>query len=492
MKLLMLGIDGGDKRIIDAMPMPFLQELLANTWHKPVQEDLFARGWAKILCGQSGSQTGAFYAKPEQLPRGCGATASWKSTDYERGGAVPLWQALNDEGLSVGFMNVPTTYPAPKVNGFFVAGAGGGIGDGVMPPNTVYPDSVADVLRSHDYIFDTRFKASGIRDRASFLARLTSMTEKRISAYLELQTVHHADVGFVAFMGPTRLQYLAMKEIERMISCVASNESYPDDLKDIGYFYAQFDDQLRRLVEGVEPDGVLVVSDHGQAPHRFDVDVGALLAKNELLCYRPAAVATLQVRARHAIKAVLPSSLGGKLAKKRSLRKLSGAQSNIDFSTSFAFGLRNVPGVYLNDERFAGVVGREQRPAILEQIVKAINQSEEALQHNIHAYQRHSESSTDPDVEPLLPDVWLDLPEGYLVDYGVGNSEGKLVDLVGRNVAYTMPLDLSTVTRDQWTGMKGRSALLAGSAGCPELPDNIDNGDLTAAYYLAIKLALKS
>ena len=37
---------------------------------------------------------------------------------------MPLWDAQNANGHSVGVMNVPTTNIAPKVNSFFVSGGG--------------------------------------------------------------------------------------------------------------------------------------------------------------------------------------------------------------------------------------------------------------------------------------------------------------------------------------------------------------------------------
>lgn len=54
MKMLVIGIDGGDKRIIDAMDMPFLQSLLSERVCLKVEEDLWSRGWAEILSGVHG------------------------------------------------------------------------------------------------------------------------------------------------------------------------------------------------------------------------------------------------------------------------------------------------------------------------------------------------------------------------------------------------------------------------------------------------------
>ena len=64
MKLLVIGIDGGTRKIIDDMPMPFTQGLFARSASRDLDEDLISRGWAAILTGEHASTNKAFYLMP--------------------------------------------------------------------------------------------------------------------------------------------------------------------------------------------------------------------------------------------------------------------------------------------------------------------------------------------------------------------------------------------------------------------------------------------
>ena len=51
MELLIIGIDGGDERIIRGMDMPFLQSLIEKSHSRKLTEDIYSRGWAEIMTG---------------------------------------------------------------------------------------------------------------------------------------------------------------------------------------------------------------------------------------------------------------------------------------------------------------------------------------------------------------------------------------------------------------------------------------------------------
>ena len=119
MKILTIGLDGGEKRIFQSMPMPNLHKILEQNVCLNVVEDLWSRGWAEILSGVHGRESGAFYAKP-RLDGTHETTAMFNVSDYLLNSELqPLWSDLSDKGYIVGFMNLPTTIPAQKVNGFF-------------------------------------------------------------------------------------------------------------------------------------------------------------------------------------------------------------------------------------------------------------------------------------------------------------------------------------------------------------------------------------
>jgi hypothetical protein len=59
MRLLVIGLDGVDSRLINAFDMPFAQNLINERIEIPIKEDLWSRGWVKILSGLAGTKTGS-------------------------------------------------------------------------------------------------------------------------------------------------------------------------------------------------------------------------------------------------------------------------------------------------------------------------------------------------------------------------------------------------------------------------------------------------
>ena len=87
MKTLIIGIDGGDQTVFEAFGMPRLGSLLQEGVSLKLTEDLWSRGWAKILTGKPGAETGAFYEQPE---------TGRKSPVLRRSLVRPIWRGTPD------------------------------------------------------------------------------------------------------------------------------------------------------------------------------------------------------------------------------------------------------------------------------------------------------------------------------------------------------------------------------------------------------------
>ena len=276
MELLILGIDAGDERIISAMNMPHLKSIMQQCNSYETCEDLSSRGWAEMLSGKNGRDTGAFYAKPKlDGTREC--TLNFDTHDYENNtDLLPLWKLINDSGKTVGFMNIPTTKYAPNVEGFFVSGAGGGLAgvDGI-PEEFCYPKEVASYLNEMGYVIDTRLMSSKIKNMDEWIDRLKLTMQKRTECYIGLQEKYVADIGFIAYIATCRMQYLAMSEIENIIENdgVAQNV-LQEKIKDLFTF---FDDLIGELINRIKPQKIMIVSDHAQSRYLYDVNVNYFL-----------------------------------------------------------------------------------------------------------------------------------------------------------------------------------------------------------------------
>ncbi|MFA5530972.1 MAG: hypothetical protein WDA11_09950, partial [Thiohalomonadaceae bacterium] len=92
MRLLVVGIDGADAENIRHLPMPFMHQLLNTSAQPLLTEDLWSRGWAEIISGAHGRETGAFYHRPKQFGT-YAFTQTYRRDDFQYSRAAkPLWQ----------------------------------------------------------------------------------------------------------------------------------------------------------------------------------------------------------------------------------------------------------------------------------------------------------------------------------------------------------------------------------------------------------------
>ena len=158
MKTLVIGMDGASIETFKRGWTPYIATLIEKGYQLDLMEDLLSRGWVEIFTGKHAIETGALYDIP-LLNKSLDWTTKF-NIEKIPGWAKevkPIWQVLNERGYKVGIMNIPTTFPAPKVDGFFVSGGGGGAK--VVQEATedlCYPKDIANYLKGIGYIVDER------------------------------------------------------------------------------------------------------------------------------------------------------------------------------------------------------------------------------------------------------------------------------------------------------------------------------------------------
>ncbi len=477
MKILTIGIDGGDERIIRAMPMPNLHKILDQNVCLDIEEDLWSRGWVEILSGFHGCESGAFYVKP-LLDNTYTTTQKFSIADYAANSKIsPLWKKLSEDGHKVGFMNVPSMFPAPEVNGFVVSGGGAGAstsGVADIPPEACFPIIVKEQLEHGDYIIDIRFVASGLRDVDVFFMKLIAMTEKRTKAFAALCKQDQTSFGFVAFMAPCRIQSLAMSEIEELIK----NRCSPTNLfqEKIIDFYKKFDECIGDLISELNPKHVMVVSDHGQSPRLYTINLNPWLQKQGFQ-YPLSQSANGFKRLAKSLAAFLPKGI--KQCIRSSAPKISGKLTGLsaDWKNTKAFSVNYVPGIYINDnQRFSGIIhSEEERQKLIENIIVRFNQDPENQRYGLTARPYRIEYKGS-NYESLLPDIWIDHTDAYFFD-----QHGKFIE---KNMNYGPITNLANVDHDMYTGIKGRRPLLCVDTALADLVKTEDIRNMTLAYRL--------
>jgi len=454
MKLLVIGIDGGDRRIIEAMDMPCLQQLLSELSPLDIHEDLWSRGWSEITTGMHGTQTGAFYDKPV-LDGGTGFTQKYSVNDYEKvPGCKPIWSALAEKGQKMGFLNLPTSIPAPDVPGFFISGPGAGFSPASrIPTQACSPKALYNKLIEENIIWEQRYHVSGIQSIDLFIERCCNAVQSR-ARLLECLSVSEAvDIDLIFHKEFTIMTNLFMYEVEQMVN--ASGLPSTPLQKRIAEFFRVFDDTVQYLVNRLDPEDIMVVSDHSARPYKHSLNLNQFL-KN----------LNFQKTQNKSIKTSLKAyAFDGKrkakaaLASHPILRLLQDTDpfhggwlhdDAIDFSKTVAFTSRYVPGIYINDQRFRGPVSNPDRNVLIREIIDAFNCSSEAKSFSMKARSYREEYKSEYAYNSL-PDIWIDLPDGIFPE-----AKGCFIQ---KNPYWARFESFRHVPKDVIGGMKGRDAL---------------------------------
>ena len=469
MKQLIVGIDGGDESIVTRMPMPFLNGLIENGTTRQFTEDLLSRGWVEILCGKYARETKAFYMVPQ-----CDGTPAIRfkyslSELLANEEVTPIWR-IPPAGSSVGMMNVPTTFPAQEVDGFFVSGAGGGVNkvDGI-PAELCHPKSIVDFLSELGYKIDIRFGTAGIKDIDELFSRLCDMMERRAEAYVQLTEKHQQDFAFVTFRAPTVTQYLAMVELRRYFDQLdgKSVESHAAAKKwDSGFekLYGVLDSCIEKVVEASGADHWIVTSDHGAVPYRYRVSTNQFLEDYGYLNRATRVVDTIKSAAKTVLRG-----------------PPFGVWKDIDFETATAFGHWYLSGIFVNEERrFGGPVKENQVDEVVSKLCDDFNSTAESKQHEMKA-KPYRCLYPDAKFYDRLPDIKIHCSDEYFVS----SDPGKFVR---PNPDYAPLTKIDHVKGGMHSGQKGRHPLFCCDNETAKLIKEDDALDLTLVYKLTERI----
>lgn len=486
MKILIVGIDGGDSRIIKGMDMPFLQKLIREGSERNLQEDLYSRGWSEIITGCQAPDAKNMYMWPK-LDGSHDFSFSYGTQDLKTNPEViPLWDMVAQKGYTMGIMNVPTTAPACSISGFMVSGGGGGIDSKIsgIPGSLVYPEELKGQLDREKYLLDLRLGASGIDDWDTFMDQLDSIVEMRATSFLRCNESVPVDVGFLCFRVTTDIQYLAMTEIEAILAHrsmpeVAGKDSSKDaELSDIQRriinHYRLLDRQIERVFTELEPDQFVITSDHGASRYKYNVCIDSLLKENGYLITNSGRT-NFRGSVRKILHKFVPRGMLQSM-KSKSPQRLVQMVFRFDPRKTLAFGHTYMNGVYINDsKRFNGPVsGQHEIDRLVNEIVQIINKDERSKPLNFKAlpYRRNYVNSFFYD---HLPDIQI-LHNGECF-FKTGD------EFVSRNQKYApITKDLSKIRGDMNSGQKSPHPLFIVDGATASQISDIETDDLRLVY----------
>ncbi|SIS75105.1 MAG: hypothetical protein C9355_08295 [Thalassolituus maritimus] len=420
MKLLVIGIDGGTKSIIDGMPMPFTQSLFKGAASKKLEEDLISRGWAEALTGEHASTNKGFYLMP------CSDGSYDFSASYSKADMVSasssetLWNYLSKNDVSVGIVNVPTTGPVDNVKGFMVAGGGGGIkATGEVPDGMVYPPAYKKMLEEGGYVFDVRLPG-GEKTVSEFLKKISRAERVQRDIFIKLAQMEKPDFGFHCFRITTEVQYLARYEIERCIKKLNDCKSKGGEFKVdneiqrvVIEHYRELDESIKSIFQKLEPESYMFIGDHSTALFKYEGNVDVWLSEKGYLRTLSAAEVFVRRGKRFLERKLLTKLRKNKKPKASLIRRpitQFSKRNSLAFGTFYDTG--NFAGIFINDyQRFGGPVkGAEQVKALVNRICEDFNVDPVSIKYGLEARPYREEHEGAP-FQHLMPDIKIHKPD---------------------------------------------------------------------------------
>lgn len=486
MKVLLVGMDGAHIDVFKRGWTPFASSLIEKGNKLNIENDLYSRGWLEITTGEHASKTGAMYDNPKM-----NGTHEWNLkfsiNDIPGLGSdiKPLWQVLNENGYKVGVMNLPTVFPAPKVNGFFVSGGGGGapVVEQAIP-ELCYPTEILSVLEKNDYIVDERTVQLVVDKKLDtpdlMMRELANKNSKRTKSFIELSKQYNIDFGFIVYKtSSVTAETIIAPEWNKIINGEEDVDSETIDA--IKSYYEKFDGEIKKLKDAFPEAEIIFTADHGTIARTHSVNLNIFLQNNQ---FQKPATTTKNIKKTviQKLKKIIPFPLKVKLQKISSIKQAVDTVVNFDNMNTLAFSHTKNDwnhGIYINDKsRFGGPVDSKDISKIKEEIIETFNSNNEAQKHNLKAYSI-KESINNP-VE-FFPDIIIDMPSGYVTN----NAVNEFIQVFHRPHGVS---SLSSILRGDMISIKAHEPLAVDCGKFTKEDKKLYDGrDLTAIYDLVLQ-----
>jgi predicted AlkP superfamily phosphohydrolase/phosphomutase len=266
-KVLIIGLDGGSWRLLDRLcnggQMPNLRRLrdagapgILSSTVPPISPV----AWTSFLTGlrPGRHRLYGFITSRNTYVEGPRGYAAGRPANASEIGAVPLWEVMNQHGVSTGLLNVPVTYPPRPIQGYIV-------GDELFTPDegseyTYPPDLKGELLAAVPEFRVRPFRYA--RDRLAFIEEVAHYTREQGRAALWLLQEHPVDLAVHVFTGTDRIQHRFWKYMDP--TCPAYGDPMAERFRHaLRGFYHSVDEIIGRLVESADSATVFFVSDHG-------------------------------------------------------------------------------------------------------------------------------------------------------------------------------------------------------------------------------------
>ncbi len=451
--VVVIGFDGATFEILDRLVgagrLPTFKRLLDTGAHGTLTTTIppiTASAWTSFATGKNPGKHGLI---DFVVPRDSAYNVRPINSSDRR--AKALWELVGEQGLKVGIIGVPITYPPEEVNGFMVS-------DFTTPSQSseyTYPRSLKaelnDLVGQFPLIASDRAGSRSVRE---FLQDLRSGEEARHKAALHLLRTKEWDLFVFVFYISDMVQHTLMHIIDE--SHLDHDPSQAEQYRDMVWdLYTFLDSKLAEFVAALPEDAILLImSDHGHGPAYFHLHVNTWLHRMGLLHFKtdgPTRLKYLMFRAGftplNMFRIAQRLGLGflrGKVRHGRGrpfMKNLFLSLADVDWSTTKAFCVGSFGQIYVNlTERWEhGSVDHDEYEEVLRTIERAAQSLEDpSLKRPVlESVHRRDELFSGPFVESM-PDLILSSTNlEYLCfghsDFGANNVLTPIVGMTGHH-----------------------------------------------------------
>ncbi len=188
-----------------------------------------------------------------------------------------IWQLLSEHGMSSAILNLPFTYPPPKLNGFMIAGEDA---PGVHP-SIAYPPGLLREVTARFGRYHLKDTFPGGRQKSDYLALIEADVQAQTDVFAHLLATRLWHFGLVFFSHAAICQHYFWQDM-------ASNDPTNPYRSLVESAYRALDTAVWRLMEAAGEDtNVIVMSDCGAGPLYAGVNLNSLLARESFVHYHP-------------------------------------------------------------------------------------------------------------------------------------------------------------------------------------------------------------
>jgi predicted AlkP superfamily phosphohydrolase/phosphomutase len=217
---------------------------------------------------------------------------------------IPFWDRLNAQGIKVGMVNVPFTYPATAVDGFLVCG----FGSPSAEEKLTYPEEVLRWIEVREGPYSPSVDIN---------PRRTGATPEEL---IGRERAHQA--GLVRIAAGLADEYQVDVLVINLMLLDHANHTLAN-MKGIEQSIVDTDADIGNLIESFQPDNVLLISDHGSRRVRGVFLLHAWLRDHGYYTHNPRPASEQQETLNWVLKQWLLASLGWSGIPERAVRRFA-------------------------------------------------------------------------------------------------------------------------------------------------------------------------